>query len=334
MSFKIFSNEKAVSPVVATLVLVVVAIIGAAAVGSILGVFSNDVSNKANAGDTAGAVSMEIVVAGSTTVQPVSENIAKEYMAKNPGVKVTVSGGGSGAGIDGAGLGSIDIGAASKYLEDTDKTKFPELEEHVIGGSAVVMITNKAYPANISTSVTPADAYTLYTSEANNTVWNTASGVKAVQRSESSGTEETFAKWASNGIAKDLDGATDHDNVTQINAIGNQGVLDKVASTDYAVGFVDYGFAKKSNDVIIIEITGYPAISESGLKSAVKDLMAGKHSTAYYPNDKDTGLCRPLVYLTNGQSPAVVGDYINFASSPAAISCFTDAGYWSITELQ
>jgi phosphate transport system substrate-binding protein len=106
-------NDKAVSPVVATLVLIVVAIIGAAAIGAILGAFSSDISKEANAEDLQSAASSELTVAGSTTVQPASELLAQAFMTTHPGIKVTVSGGGSDAGIAGVEMGAIDIGSSS-----------------------------------------------------------------------------------------------------------------------------------------------------------------------------------------------------------------------------
>ena len=88
-----FDDTRAVSPIVATLVLVVVAISGAAAVGTIMGTFSSDVSGEANTGELALASSTEILIAGSTTVQPVSELLAEAYMDDHQGIKVTVQGG-------------------------------------------------------------------------------------------------------------------------------------------------------------------------------------------------------------------------------------------------
>jgi ABC-type phosphate transport system substrate-binding protein len=43
-----------------------------------------------------------INIVGSTSVQPLAEELAQAYMAKNPGVKIFVQGGGSGAGIKAA----------------------------------------------------------------------------------------------------------------------------------------------------------------------------------------------------------------------------------------
>ncbi|MDK2863626.1 MAG: phosphate transport system substrate-binding protein, partial [Methanomicrobiaceae archaeon] len=113
-------NENAVSPIVATLVLIVVAVIGAVAVGTIMGTFSSDVSEQVNTGDVSGSSSMEILIAGSTTVQPASELLAEAYMAKKPGVKISVQGGGSGAGVTSVGMGIVDIGSASRAVKDAE----------------------------------------------------------------------------------------------------------------------------------------------------------------------------------------------------------------------
>jgi phosphate transport system substrate-binding protein len=343
---KLFNNEAGVSPIVATLVLVVVAIAGAAAVGTILGSFSGDVSNEASADSAYGAASTEILVAGSTTVQPVSEFIAKAYMAQNPGVKVTVQAGGSDAGIASAGLGIVDIGAASKYMSDSAKSKYPDLEEHVIGGSAVVVIVNDKYMEtagyNGSDVITKDELKYLYnvsspdttvTALGDQTKLSPTNKFVIFHRQEGSGTEETFSKYVGEGGA-DVDRATTGTNIAVDTAIGNQGVLDAVkGSSSPAIGFVDYGFAKNVDGVTILKITEgsttYTADSTT-VKAAVKDVLAGETSSTHYV----AGLCRPLVYLTSGSTPSVVKDYIQFAQSPASLESFEKAGYYGITELE
>ncbi len=108
-------NNEAVSPIVATLVLIVVAIVGAAAVGLLMGSFSNNVADQANSGDVAGSASNTILIAGSTTLYPANVILAQDYSAAHQGVKVTVQEGGSDAGIVAAGNQVADIGASSKY---------------------------------------------------------------------------------------------------------------------------------------------------------------------------------------------------------------------------
>ena len=86
------NNDMAVSPIVATLVLIVVAVIGAVAGGTIMGTFSSDVSKQANTGQAASAAQTDILIAGSTTIQPAMNLVAADYMAANPGVHINVQG--------------------------------------------------------------------------------------------------------------------------------------------------------------------------------------------------------------------------------------------------
>ncbi|MBC7086010.1 MAG: PstS family phosphate ABC transporter substrate-binding protein [Methanomethylovorans sp.] len=341
MTKKLFNDEAGVSPIVATLVLIVVAIAGAAAVGMIMGTFSSNVSDNANTGDTKSAASSEIIVAGSTTVQPVSEILAKAYMKKNPGVKITVQGGGSGAGIASAATGIVDIGAASKYLTNDDKAKYPELNEHVIGGSAVVVI-GKNLPA---TTVTKQELQMMYNATPGDQVTiggENVDGTLAVwQRTEASGTEETFAEFL--GFGKNVDKAVDDGNTQQRNAIGNDGVLKAIKeSTGPAIGFVDYGFAKEAGSAITIlkvdidgTTTGYTPVdvTDSNVKTAIKARLAGTEQTTDASTTYPVELCRPLNYLTNGEPSSLVNNFIQFAMSPGSIEYFHQAGYYGISEL-
>ena len=75
-NMKRMNNDMAVSPIVATLVLIVVAVIGAVAVGTIMGTFSTSVSKNVNAQQASSASQSEILVAGSTTVDPITRAAA------------------------------------------------------------------------------------------------------------------------------------------------------------------------------------------------------------------------------------------------------------------
>jgi len=57
-----------------------------------------------------------LIVAGSTTVQPIAAKAAEKYMEKNLNVAISVQGGGSGTGIKMVTEGSADIGMSSREL--------------------------------------------------------------------------------------------------------------------------------------------------------------------------------------------------------------------------
>lgn len=331
----VFKNDKAVSPVVATLVLVVVAIIGAAAVGALLGAFSSDVSDEASAGETSSASSAEILIAGSTTVQPVSELLAEAFMEDHKGVKVTVQAGGSGAGVSSAGMGIVDIGAASRAVKDDEAAKYPDLQTHQIGGSAVVVIGNYATGFN----VTQDELYDAYMNN-DPTAITTGTVNTLYQRAEESGTEDTFVEWLEerdDNIDTDGDGTTDDNDEDTFSidgdvegATGNQGLLEAVAGTANSIGFVDFGYAEGSSDVVILGIVddesgntyGYDAIDSD----AILDELADGNGDAYV-----TSLTRPLNYITNGEPNTMQQSFITFAQSPGAAEYFEAVGYFPIT---
>lgn len=359
-TMKRMNNDMAVSPIVATLVLIVVAVIGAVAVGTIMGTFSSDVSKQANAEGAASASANEVIIAGSTTVQPASEAIAKLYMADHPGVKITVQGGGSDAGIASALMDIVDIGSASKAVPSDDKYK--NLQTYQIGGSAVVVIANKdntisnitAGALNASYALANSDGKVAFTATAG-TVTAVAAGTTTTlyQRAEGSGTEETFSEFIGDATDGDHPFKTDKnlDTSNAVGATGNAGVLSAVASSSNGIGFVDYGYATSSDKVVDgVKILGVSASKEIDGTSATftpvtstgaststlkSEILASLKGTANFPTDVSTGgkqLSRPLNYITNGEPNSVVKNYILYAQSPASKSTINGVGMFSIVE--
>ncbi|MDP3565351.1 MAG: substrate-binding domain-containing protein [Methanoregula sp.] len=331
-NLKHMNNDMAVSPIVATLVLIVVAVIGAVAVGTIMGTFSTDVSKKANTGDISGASSTEILIAGSTTVQPASELLAKAYMEQNPSMKINVQGGGSGAGVSSVGLGIVDIGSSSELAKITDaiksgKEEYKNLQVTQIGGSAVVVIVNDAFVpvAAGDFNVTQANLLAAYTSALVSYATpadfgNIPSGTVLYTRGESSGTKDTFSEYIS------LDGKTKTVTDKAKPVIGNDLMASTIkTATGNALGFADYGVAESAKAKMLG--IGAPMAGKIPSKSNILDaLKTGTDSK--YP----AGMTRGLFYVTQGEPTSVVKNFITFASSPGANQYYNKAGMFGVTE--
>ncbi|WP_094228469.1 substrate-binding domain-containing protein [Methanolobus psychrotolerans] len=330
---KLFNDEAGVSPIVATLVLVVVAIAGAAAVGTIMGSFSSDVSDSASAGAASSGASTELLITGSTTVQPISELLAEEFMKVNSGIKVTVQAGGSGAGIASTEMDVADIGSASEPVDTV--TAHPTLLVHQIGASAVVPIsTGLDSTAPVSSAMMLAiyqnTSSTGYITQANlsaitggilDTTSASNPNVIVYQREESgSGSEDCFAGWLGN---KNLIDTTSN----AVKKTGNPGVLAAVeAGTDAApaIGFVDIGFVEDST-VDIIDVAVGTDFDDNNDEALLQ--LQGESST--FPPK----LTRPLNYLTLGEPSAVEQAFISFAIQPAQKGLFSDVGYYSMYDI-
>jgi phosphate transport system substrate-binding protein len=202
-------------------------------------------------------------------------------------------------------------------VKDSELAKYPDVQTHQIGGSAVVIIANDglASTALNATNVSATDLQALYNGTAT-TLANVT--VTPYQRAESSGTEDTFVDFIGEDIADTIEGAT-----------GNAGVLAAVQDDSDAVGFVDFGFADGADDVFIVGVTdgtnsfGTADITASNIK---KEFTA---ENDYYLHD----LTRPLNYLTNGEPTAMQNAFITFARSPGATEYFTKVGYFALNEI-
>src|SRR5262245_46131209 len=72
-------------------------------------------SNAADGSKLSGTIGAD----GSSTVYPITEAMAEEFMKENPGVRVTVGQSGTGGGFKRFCAGEIDIGDASRPIKDT-----------------------------------------------------------------------------------------------------------------------------------------------------------------------------------------------------------------------
>jgi phosphate transport system substrate-binding protein len=74
-----------------------------------------------SSGASGGNLSGTIGVDGSSTVYPITEAMAEEFMKGNPGVRVTVGESGTGGGFKRFCVGETDISDASRPIKDTEK---------------------------------------------------------------------------------------------------------------------------------------------------------------------------------------------------------------------
>jgi phosphate transport system substrate-binding protein len=345
-NMKRMNNDMAVSPIVATLVLIVVAVIGAVAVGTIMGTFSTSVSKNVNANQANAASQSEILVAGSTTVDPITQAAGALYSAQNPGVKIVSQAIASGAGVQAVGNGVADIGAISEPVKSAWMTQFPNLKQYQIGEGAIAIITNKAKPvtnasigsmtfdANGVPVITYADLQAAFSNSG--TFASPADfvpGFTTVVRADSSGTATVFYTFL--GVSSQQ---TTSLNPNTLAVNGNEALVQTVGSTSFAIGFADYGdsVAAAQGSSPTVEILSYvdgagktyslPALFDTSsnvtknwndLRGAAKYIYQTSVEQGATPAQSGTAaynitMIRPLSYLTNGQAPSNVQDFINF----------------------
>ncbi|MCX7829176.1 MAG: PstS family phosphate ABC transporter substrate-binding protein, partial [Thermanaerothrix sp.] len=141
------------------------------------------------------AMAGEIVMNGSTTVLPFAQSAAEGYMKAHPGVKISVSGGGSGNGIKALIDGMAHIANSSRAMkkEEVEKAKAKGITpvEHVVAFDCIVPIVN---PSNPVSDLTVDQLRDIYTAKIRN--WKEVGGpdkpIAVITRDSSSGTYEVW----------------------------------------------------------------------------------------------------------------------------------------------
>ncbi len=139
------------------------------------------------------AQAQSIRVDGSTTVLPAMQKMVEAYMKANPGVNITVSGGGSGNGIKAIIDGTTSIAMSSREMKpkelDAAKEKGNPVKPLEIAMDALAPIVN---PANPVTSLTAEQLQGIYSGKVKN--WKEVGGedkeIVVISRDTSSGTYE------------------------------------------------------------------------------------------------------------------------------------------------
>ncbi len=152
---------------------------------------SQGTAAAAPAAPAAGSLSGKLQLAGSTSVQPLAEQLATAFMKANPGVKVEVQGGGSGVGVTSAGEGTVDIGTVSRDLTAAEKSKYPDLRAVRIAIDGIAIVTN---PGVKLPSLTKDQVASIFAGEITNfkDVGGPDAAIVVVTREEGSGTRDAF----------------------------------------------------------------------------------------------------------------------------------------------
>jgi phosphate transport system substrate-binding protein len=247
-----------------------------------------------------------IKISGSTTVLPIVQKAADQYMATHPDADIQVSGGGSGVGIQAIGAKTVDIGMSSREVTKDEMSKNPGFVVTSVAQDGIAIVVN---PANTIPYITLDQAKNIYLGKI--TKWteiggagvpNTNNQIVVIGRDSASGTRTYFDETI---LAK----ATPTSKMLEKNS--NGAVLQTVAQTPGSVGYISIGFVSK--DVKALPVW----------YNANKILPASLDNvkTKTYPVSRD------LYVITNGQPSGLAGDFIKYILSSDGQKIVADEGY-------
>ncbi len=239
----------------------------------------------------AGQGGSKISIVGSTSVQPLVQELADKYNESNSQIKIDIQGVGSTAGVKAVNDGTCDIGTSSRELKEDEKAW--NLTQTVIALDGIAVVIN---PNNKVEDLTIDQISQIYKGEIKN--WSELGGdnkeIIVVNREAGSGTLGAFQE-----IMKLEKKEGDKTVSLVVNdalvANGNGAVMANVAGKDNAIGYMSMG---------MVDQTKIKKVKIDGIEATEANTKAGK-----YP------ISRPFLMLTKSNANKETKDFIDFILS-------------------
>jgi phosphate transport system substrate-binding protein len=216
---------------------------------------------------------------GSTQMYPLFNVWASEYSKTHPDVTIKTAATGSGAGIDQAVSGAIQIGASDSYMSDADARRHPNILNIAMAISAQTVNYNLP---NLNSTNFRLDGPTLagiYTGKIR--TWDDRAiaalnpGVKLphndiipIRRAEGSGDTFVLTQYLTFSTESWENNYGFGDTVAwpavpgELEAVGNEGMVDKIKQTPYSIGYVAVSF--------------YADVAKAGISTAALKSYSGE----------------------------------------------------------
>ena len=258
---------------------------------------------------TAGVViaAESIVIKGSTTVLPIAQGTLEAYMKANPGMQMSLSGGGSGEGVKALIDKTTDIATSSREIKKEEialaETKGIKPVAHVIAFDAIIPVV---HPKNKVTNLSIDQLSQIYQGKITN--WKEVGGedlkIVVISRDSSSG---TFESWDHFVMKKAK--------VTpRAQMLASNGALvTAVAKNRYAIAYLGIGYVNKS----------VKPLQVNGITASIQTAMS-----------KEYPFSRELYMYTNGEPTGDVAKYIAFVKSADGQKIVAKEGFVPLVEVK
>ncbi|MCD4753780.1 MAG: phosphate ABC transporter substrate-binding protein [Anaerolineaceae bacterium] len=238
-------------------------------------------------------------IAGSTTVQPVAELLAEAFMVLNPGIEVTVAGGGSSTGVKSVAEGQVEIGNASREIKDSEMEEYPGLLPHAVAKDGVAIVV---HPSNPVSDLTAEQVKAIFLGQIQN--WSEVGGhdkmIIVVVREEGSGTRATFDELA-------LDEELPTDFAVVVSSNGN--MVTTVSTTEDAIGYVSFGYMDEATKGVAVD----------GNEPTTDNVISG-----VYP------ISRNLNMITMGEAEGLAKTFLDFVLSAEGQAIVVEEGFIAV----
>lgn len=231
---------------------------------------------------------MGVSVSGSTTVMPLGEAAAEEFNFIQQEYHVSVTGGGSGAGINNIAEGRSDVAMTSREVTPEERKRYGDnFQEHLIGYDGIgVAVSRAVYDGGVK-NLSKNQIKEIYNGEIFQ--WSQVGGpdekIYVISREQGSGTTDTFNEIILGNKMAQTPGV-------KTIAMSSAEVKTAIAGSDRAIGYLGYSY---------IHGESVSVIALDGQQMTIETIMRGS-----YP------LARKLYLVTFGPPNLGANAFIDF----------------------
>jgi len=234
-------------------------------------------------------------ISGGTAHIPVMKAVARKIMTFNPGIRITIAGGGSGVGIKQVGEGLVDIGNSGRQATGAEVERYGlKMYKWAIDGVAAVV-----NPDNSVASLSSRQLQDIFSGKI--VSWKEVGGgdfsINVYTRDRASGTRQVFWKKALKK-SEITNGA---------NVVVSNGAMKTAVNNDpYGIGYVSVGFIDE----------GVLALALDGIEPTMESVKSGRYRVA-----------RGLFSNTKGGAEGLAGKFIDYLMGPEGQAMAAEKGF-------
>lgn len=253
------------------------------------------------------AMAATVTVKGSDTMVILTQRWAEAFMKKNPGIKVQVTGGGSGTGLSALINGTTDIATSSRPIKEAEAAKLKSLQKSEgtqtsVAKDGVAFYVAEGNPVSV---LTVEQLKAIYLGDITN--WKELGGPDArivVYSRESSSGTYVFVK-------EHVLGGGDYAASAQT-LPGTAAVVNAVAREKFGIGYGGAAYAKGVKEVRI-------KVGAEEVLPSPENVKSGK-----YP------LARDLYFYTRAKPAGELKTFVDFCLSTEGQAVVSQVGYYPL----
>ena len=241
-----------------------------------------------------------VQIKGSDTMVNLAQAWAEEFMKKNPGDFIAVTGGGSGTGLSSLISGTCDIAMSSRNIKEKEialaRNKGIEPYEIKAAMDGLAVVVN---PRNPVDKLTVGQLSGIFTGKITN--WKEIGGedqkIVILSREVNSGTHVYFKEHV---LRKNDPAGTEEFAPSALLLSSSQAIAEEVSGNTAAIGYYGMGYiSNRQKPVWVAQDEKSPYVAP-----LIENVVSGA-----YP------ISRPLFIYTNGKPQGAVQKFVDFALS-------------------